>query len=137
MNTTNFYDEIFRQTDTYKNFISQNTGTGILNIRAYAANSAIPISGLNVVVSKILDNTKVIFFEGATDSSGIIREISLPTPTIASNDLEVPASQIYDIEATYNNQKLTYKTNMYSGIQVLQNINVVPEIRLDGNVYGS
>ena len=137
MNIVNFYDEQFKQTETYKKFISENTGSGLLNIRAYAANSAIPISGLNVVVSKILDNNKVIFFEGATDSSGLITKISLPTPSIATNDLEIPASQNYDIEATYNNQKLTYKTNMYTGIQVLQNINVVPEIRLDGNIYGS
>ena len=137
MNITSYYDEIFKQTETYKAFSKENTGKGFLNIRAYAANSAIPISGLNVIVSKILDNNKVIFFEGATDSSGLITRIELPTPNITTDDLEVPASQSYDIEATYNNQKLIYKTNIYSNIQVLQNINVVPEIRLDGNIYGN
>lgn len=136
MNIVYFNDQNFINTETYKKFINDNKGIGFLNIRAYAASSAVPISGLNVTVSKILDNQKVIFFEGATDLSGIISDISLPSPIISSNDEEVPASQDYDIIATYDNQKLVFRVLIYTNIRVNQNINIVPQIRLDGKSYG-
>ena len=132
MNSINFNDPNFIKTDTYKEFINKNNSNGILNIRAYAANAAIPISGLNVIVSKVLNNQKVIFFEGATDNSGIINQILLPTPSISDNNQEIPLSQDYDILAVYENQNLIFKVLMYSGIQVNQNINIVPQMRLDG-----
>ena len=137
MNFINFNDSNFIKTDTYKDFINRNSSLGYLNIRAYAANEAIPISGLNVTVSKIINNEKVIFFEGSTDSSGSINSISLPTPIISSNDQEIPASIEYDIMAVYENQSLYFKVLMYSNIVVNQNINIVPNIRLDGKSYGN
>lgn len=137
MNIISFNDSNFINTETYKNFINKNKGNGTLNIRAYAASRAVPISGLNVIVSKILDNQKVIFFEGATDNSGIINQIILPTPLLDNNNQEVPLSQDYDIIASYNNQKLVFKVLIYSNIQVNQNINIVPQIRLDGKSYGN
>ena len=133
----NFDDKDFISTATYKEFINQNKSYGYLNIRAYAASLAIPIKGLNVVVFKNLDNKKVVFFSGTTDESGIIEKITLPTPTVSSNDEVVPSSQDYDIEATYENQKLTYKVIMYSNISVNQNINVVPIMRVGGTSYGN
>ena len=137
MNIVNFNDQEFITTNTYKDFMNQNKSYGYLNIRAYAASLAIPIKGLKVVVSKILSNNKVIFFNGITDESGIIEKISLPVPIVSTNDEMVPSSQDYDIEATYDNQKLIYKVTMYSNISVNQNINVVPNMRLDGSSYGS
>ena len=137
MNIINFNDPNFINTESYKNFINKNKGNGTLNIRAYAASMAVPISGLNVIVSKVLDNQKVIFFEGATDNSGIINQIILPTPLLDNNNQEVPLSQDYDIIASYNNQKLVFKVLIYSNIQVNQNINIVPQIRLDGKSYGN
>ena len=132
MNSIYFNDPNFIKTNSYKEFINKNSSKGILNIRAYAANAAIPISGLNVTVFKIINNQKVIFFEGATDNSGIINQIMLPTPSISDNNQEIPLSQDYDISAVYESQKLIFKVLMYSGIQVNQNINIVPQIRLDG-----
>ena len=137
MNTVNFNDPNFITTSTYKDFVSENTSNGYLNIRAYAASSAIPIKNLNVVVSKNLSNNKVVFYSGVTDESGVIEKISLPTPIISTDDEEIPSSQSYDIEATYENQKLTYKVVMYSNISVIQNINVVPTVRVDGSAYGN
>ena len=132
MNSIYFNDPNFIKTDSYKDFINKNSSKGILNIRAYAANAAIPISGLNVTVFKIINNQKVIFFEGVTDNSGVINQILLPTPSISDNNQEIPLSQDYDISAIYESQKLVFKVLMYSGIQVNQNINIVPQIRLDG-----
>lgn len=137
MNSVNFNDPNFMNSSTYQDFINNNTSSGYLSIRAYAANQALPIKGLRVIVSKILNNSRVIFYSGITDESGIIERIVLPTPTVSNNDEVVPQSQDYDIEATYENQKLLYKIVMYSNISVNQNINVVPNIRLDGGSYGS
>lgn len=137
MNTVNFDDPNFIATNTYKDFVNQNSSYGYLNIRAYAASNAIPISGLKVIVSKILNNERIVFFSGTTDESGIIESITLPTPLVSSNDEVIPSSQDYDIEATYKNQRLLYKITMYSNISVNQNINVVPNMRLDGSSYGS
>ena len=136
MNDVNFNSAVFMNTKDYQDFINKNPEKGYLNIRAYAANSAIPIGGLEVIVSKIINNRRVIFFQGATDNSGIISQIALPTPTVSSNDEEVPPSEDYDITATYNGNNLLFKINMYSNIQVLQNINIVPGLRLDGSSYG-
>lgn len=136
MNIVNFNDPNFMSSSTYQEFVNKNTSSGYLNIRAYAANQALPIKGLKVIVSKILNNNRVIFFNGFTDESGIIERIVLPTPTISNNDEVVPKSQDYDIEAIYENQNLFYKVVMYSNISVNQNINVVPNIRLDGSSYG-
>ena len=133
----NFDDPNFITTTTYKEYMSKNKSYGYLNIRAYAASLAIPIKGLNVVVFKNLDNKKVVFYSGTTDESGIIEKISLPTPTISSDDEVVPSSQDYNIEATYENQKLIYKVIMYSNISVNQNINVVPSMRVGGTFYGN
>ena len=137
MNIVNFDDPNFIKTTTYKEFMNKNASYGYLNIRAYAASKAIPIKGLKVVVSKVLSNNKVVFYSGVTDESGAIESITLPTPVVSTDDEAVPSSQDYEIEATYENQKLTYKVKMYSNISVNQNINVVPSMRLDGSIYGS
>ena len=136
MNNVYFNDPTFIESTSYQNFIRENPSRGYLNIRAYAANAAIPISGLNVVVSKMIDNRRVIFFEGATDASGLIRQIALPTPNISLNDQEIPSSQEYNLEASYNNQQSLFLIKMYSNIEVNQNVNIVPDIRLEGSTYG-
>ena len=119
MNIVYFDDENFTKTDTYQRFIRDNSGFGFLNIRAYGANSAIPIANMKVEVSKIIDNIK------------------LPSPLISNDDLEIPSSIEYNVDATYNNEVLPFFIKIYSNIQVVQNINVVPSMRLDGNYYGS
>ena len=137
MDFIDFNDPNFINTNAYKNFIDKNKSVGYLNIRAYAANAAIPISGLNITISKVINNEKVIFFEGATDSSGIINRITLPTPILSKNDLKIPESEEYDIMAVYENQSLYFKVLMYSNIVVNQNINILPNMRLDGKNYGN
>ena len=137
MNNINFNSEAFMQTKEYQEFIKKNNSFGYLNIRAYAANSAIPINGLRVVVSKIINNQRIIFFDGSTNDSGMISSIALPSPSIESNNTVVPNSETYDIVANYNNEDLIFKITIFSNIQVLQNINVVPSVRLDVSYYGS
>lgn len=126
MNNVNITDSNFISTIVYKNFMIENTGRGILNIRASFANQALPITNLKVVVSKEIENYNVIFYEGVTNISGLIKKISLPTPPKENNDLIAPKTTTYKITAVYNNREYTYVVNMYDGICVVQNINIVP-----------
>ena len=132
MNTYNFNDESFKTTTTYKNFVTTNPGIGYLKIRAYGASGAIPISNLKIIVSKIIDNNTIIFYEGITNSSGIIEKISLPTPKSNQNDEENPKYTTYDIKAIYQEKAMTnnYSVNMYENIYVIQTINVVPSMNV-------
>ena len=126
MNNVNITDSNFISTIVYKKFMIENTGRGILNIRASFANQALPITNLKVVVSKEIENYNVIFYEGVTNISGLIGKISLPTLPKEKNDLIAPKATTYKITALYNNRKYTYVVNMYDGICVVQNINIVP-----------
>ena len=126
----------FKEMEDYKEFINNNPDNGYLNIRAYAANSAIPITNLEVKVTKVINDKKIVFFEGKTDQSGLISKINLPTPKVNNNDEEVPLSSNYEVIAKYNDENLIFNVVMYSGISVLQNISVVPNLRLDGGIYG-
>ena len=135
MNTYYAIDKDFMETDTFREFIKNNPAKGNLRIRAYAANQAIPISGVNIVVSTMAnDNTRIIFFEGATNESGVIEKISLPAPRLNGDNLIAPEKIEYEIEATYNpdNVKAIYKVNIYEDVCVQQNINIVPELKVGG-----
>ena len=128
MNNYNFNDENFKNTEIYKNFIKENPTTGILNIRAYSANQAIPVAGLNIVVSSEYNNANIVFFTGQTNNSGVIENIILPAPALDSSNLSAPNKTSYIITATLNGQiDETYKINMYENISVIQNINIGPQ----------
>ena len=126
MNNVNITDSNFISTIVYKKFMIENTGRGILNIRASFANQALPITNLKVVVSKEIENYNVIFYEGVTNISGLIEKISLPTPPKENDYLIAPKNTTYKITTLYNNREYTYVVNMYDGICVVQNINIVP-----------
>ena len=130
MNTILFNDESFKKTDSYKNFIANNPDNSNLKIQASRANSALPVSDVEVIISHIIDEYKVIFFDGKTNESGIIENISLPVPKSDPNDLDIPLSTTYNIEAIYTKENLDifYKAKMFSGIDAIQNINIVPNI---------
>jgi len=139
MDTYNINDENFKSSSLYQNFIERNPSQGSLKIRAFAASQAIPIQGLNAVISTVFDDKKIIFFEGTTNESGVIDGIILPTPKLDPNNLDVPLTTTYNISVTYepDNVNAIYKVNMYEDICVVQNINIVPELkRAVGGIYG-
>lgn len=136
MNNNYYNDKSFQETSIYKNFLLKNSGKGNLKIRAYAANEALPINNLRVVISTMIDNNKVIFFEGSTDSSGMIETISLPAPKRDSNNLLVPNTINYEIDTFLGDNEQVFNVNMYDGICVLQNIKFVPSLK-DGDFGGN
>ena len=130
MNTYNLNDESYKKTKSYQDFITNNPSQGYLKIRASAASGALPISDLEIVVSKIIDGSNIIFFKGMTDNSGIIEKIILPAPKLDPNNLDAPKSTTYDILATYkpNNLMTTYRVNIYENIYVIQTISIIPTL---------
>ena len=117
----------FMNSSEYSDFIRENPGSGNLKIRAYAASEALPVSGLNIIVSSIISGTRVIFYSGVTDASGVIPTIKLPAPSLIDN-LEIPNTIKYDIEAYMGNNKSNFSVNMYDGVCVVQNINYTGDI---------
>ena len=130
MNTYNVNDENFVNSLEYQSFLRDNPSIGYLNIRAYAASQAIPISNIRIVISTTIGNNKVIFFEGSTNESGVIEGIELPAPKLDSNDLDKPNKTTYEIEATYQPDNLSkvYRVNIYENISSIQNIIVAPDM---------
>ena len=129
MNTYNINDNDFINSDLYKSFIKENPSRGSLRIRAYTASGAIPVKGLKVVISTEYNNNNIIFYEGVTNESGLIEKVSLPTPKLITDNLDVPKKTTYNILAIYEPEGLNkdYKVNMYEDVCVVQNINVAPK----------
>ena len=61
MNTYNINDINFINSNLYKQYINENPKVGFLKIRAYTAGQAVPITGLKVTVSKIIDNNNISY----------------------------------------------------------------------------
>ncbi len=116
----------FMNTQSYRDFMRVNKGSGNLKIRAYAASEALPVAGINIIVSTMIDNQKVVFFRGVTDASGMVETLSLPAPELNLSNLDVPISVPYEIDAVMGNMERIYTVNMYDGICVVQNINFIP-----------
>ena len=133
MNTYYLNDKEFQRKDLYKDFLTENSSTGMLKIRAYAASEAIPVEGIKVEISTIFNNNRIIVYEGITDESGTIEKILLPAPELNSDNLESPPKTAYQILAIYEkyNMEKTYMIVIFEGVCVIQNINVKPSMNMD------
>lgn len=116
-------------------FKNNYPGIGYLKIRAYAANGAIPVRGLNISISKNIDGNNLVLFEGSTDESGLIERISLPAPILNKDDLVIPNYITYDLRAFLQDGRVDkmYRVNIYDGVYVIQNIAISPIGEYNGN----
>ena len=121
-------DEVLKNDSSYLEFINNNPGFGYLKIRASSINVAIPVSDINIKVSKVIGNNNIIFYEGKTDNSGMINDIVLPAPRAISNDEEVPKFTEYKLEAIKGNMRQEYTISICCSITIIQYINVIPSI---------
>lgn len=130
MKIVNYFDESFKNTNDFLEFKNLNPGVGRLKIRAFAANEALPVPNVHVVVSCLFHDMKIVFFDGVTDASGMTSVIELPTPSTNSDDLIVPEAINYEVESedVEMNNKQSFVVKMYNGICVVQNIIIVPNM---------
>ena len=91
---------------------------------------------MRIIVKTRFEDNDLIFFEGETNSSGLINKVKLPTPKVVLDNLVIPKEIIYEIEAIYprDNIDKTYKISMYEDVCVVQNINVPPKTLEAGNM---
>lgn len=127
------YEE-FKKLNEYQQFILDNPDVGYLKVQAFTAYGAIPIEGVNIVISKDIGDYKVIFFQGSTDSSGIISDIMLPAPETITNPDAVPAYTIYNMTAIHSEYETikNYSIGMFGNVRVLQYVKMMPQIDLEG-----
>ena len=96
---------------------------GILRIQAFRGQQAIPVEGVHVTVRCPIGGDQMVFFEGSTDSSGIIDPILLPAPkpeTSLSPDLSDPCSE-YEIIAEHPDfETLTSNVMVFPGVKTIQ-----------------
>ena len=133
MNTYYINDDQFKKTSIYKDFLNNHKGIGYLKIKASSANEAVPIQGIKIIVTKTINNDRIVFFEGKTNESGIINNIPLPAPKSDDDNLISPLYETYDILSIYEkeNLKQNYKANIFDGIYVVQNINIKPAMNME------
>lgn len=119
-----FDSEEFKKSSIYKNFINNNSGKGILKIEASTASEAYPLKGVEIIISKTIDNDKIIFFKGVTNDSGIIDEIILPTKEMnyEVNDISDILYTTYDLDANLKDYNLSkdYDITIFDNIKVIQ-----------------
>ena len=128
-------DKDFINSEIFSEYMKNNPEKGNLKVRAYSASLAVPVKGVKVIVSSYFDeNNKIIFYEGETDESGLTPKISLPAPRLSNDNMIVPLKKEYEIEAIYpkDNIKLLYKVDIYEDVCVMQDINIVPELKVGG-----
>lgn len=126
------YEE-FKKTDAYPSFAQKNSATGLLKVQAFMADQAIPISDVEILITKEIGDQIVVFFRGYTDSSGIIDNIVLPAPPDIYNASTETISEFetYDLTAVKESfQSLRkYTISIFGGLKALQYIKMVPMLR--------
>lgn len=122
--------EEFQKTEAYQEFIKENPNIGTLKVQVFTADQAIPVADADIYITKQIGNDNVLFFQGVTNSSGIIDDIKLPEPAgnIEVEKYEIPKYTIYDLTVrsnTYNDTK-KYRISMFGGVKILQYVKIVP-----------
>ena len=110
---------------TYEEFLKQNPDIGFLKVQAFGAQMAVPISNISVVIKKHFLDMEKVFFEGVTDASGIIDNISLPAPPQNLSEGPNPSSlpfSVYSFSASHPFYSLEYPNfvQIFSGIKSIQ-----------------
>lgn len=129
------YDD-FKKTDAYQKFINENPDIGHLKIEAFTAYGAVPVPDTQILITKNIGDQTVVFFQGSTNSSGIIENIDLPTPIANYNPTpnSLPQYTIYDLTAIqdgYDTIK-NYSIGMFGGVKVIQYVKMTPSVDLKG-----
>ena len=132
------YEE-FKNTDLYSDFIEENNDIGTLKVQVFTAYGAIPIENTNIVIYKDIEEYRVVFFQGLTDSSGIISDIKLPAPMMVTSNEDIPIYTVYNMTA-FNNEYESIKNyviGMLGGVNVIQYVKMMPNVNLevDDNEY--
>ena len=129
------YDD-FKKTDGYDKFIKSNPSLGKFKVQVSMGSGGVPVSGAEVLVTKDIDDKKVLFFKGNTNESGMIDDIKLPAP-IGITDFsaqEFPKFTEYNLSVIdkENDTIRDYVVQALGDVKAIQSVNIVPK----GGYYG-
>lgn len=128
--------EDFKKLPEYEDFIKENPSTGFLKVQVFTAYGAIPVPDTAILITKDIEEYKVIFFQGTTDSSGTISDIELPAPEavpISASEV-APEYTLYDMTAInegYESLK-KYSIAMFGDVRIIQYVKMTPVVDLGG-----
>lgn len=118
--------------ESYKEFLQQNTGKGTLKVQVSAARESIPIPNANVIISKIIGNEEKIFYSEITDESGIVDNLILPAPNQSCENSFNMSNQasgtMYDITIMHSDfQQISEdQVEIFDGIKSTKTVEVIP-----------
>lgn len=112
---------------------------GFIQISAYTAGGALPVSDVTVRISGNEEANNGIEYSVLTDRNGLTDVIALPTPkasySLAPGALEQPYAK-YDVEASKDGfySKKIYDVSVFSGIKAILPLEMIPDAGLTRNV---
>lgn len=118
--------------DTFRKDGQEKDGSGRLKIQAFAADGVYPVVAANVRVYKKGSSTP--YFEGYTDSSGIIDEIVLPAPSGVNTDVPPETEPFFKYDIVITHPK--FITKRYIDVPIFDNINSIQTVQLVPIEYG-
>ncbi len=103
-----------------------NTSYGSLKVQVFAADQVYPVTAANVKVFKP-DNGKMLF-QGYTDTSGIVDDISLPTPSGELSESPTRLKPYAQYDVTVDHPR--FISRKYVGVPVFEGIKSVQTVQL-------
>lgn len=126
----------FKNLPEYQDFINENPSVGTVKVQVFTAYGAIPVPDTAILITKVIGNYNVVFFQGDTDSSGIIDNIELPAPAAVpiSNPDVVPGYTLYDMTAIHEGYETLkrYSIAMFGDVKIIQYVKMTPVVDLEG-----
>ena len=113
---------------------------GTLRVRTYTAGGALPVVGAVVRIRGAEENNRMVSYSVVTDRDGVTPKVTLPAPgirySLAPNPSEQPFS-VYDVEISasgYYNKRI-YGLTVFSGVDSVQIVNMIPGNKTDTKNY--
>ena len=109
-------------TISYNDFLRRNTATGKLKVQASRAQGALPTENVRISVIGNFSDARVLFFDGVTDTDGLITGIILPAPPIASSLQPGTARRgaLYQVFANHPDfEPQVYEIEIFEGINAI------------------
>ncbi|MGN1418043.1 MAG: hypothetical protein ACI4W6_01795 [Acutalibacteraceae bacterium] len=108
------------------NIDPDNMGTGLLRVQVYAANQVYPISSAYVTVTDTNDDK--IYFQGYTNTDGIVDNISLPAPIKTMSESPSRTKPYSQYNVTVEHPR--FISRKYKGVPVFSTIKSVQAVQL-------
>lgn len=110
----------------YEEYLKENPENGILKVQVFMAEQAIPLANVNILIEKEVENETLNFYDGVTDESGIIENITLPAPRIDNADVPSYATYILIVNHPKYQGPTTFNVPIYSGQKMIQYVSLTP-----------